>query len=96
MKNANKIIIILICAIFVYMSYIGVILAFNVYHLKVCHGEDCVQCAMIHLAQKFIRILEIIVTVKFMISVICKIIKKIENKYFIVKTLINAKVQFNE
>lgn len=78
------------------MLLLSVIVTLDEGHLFLCHDEECHYCAMIHNAQNLIDSLIIIGVIYLYFTIIYTISKIFEKNYFISKTLINSKVQFNE
>lgn len=96
-NNIKKIIIVIMCIVFLFMFVSNTILAFDEEHLLTCHDEYCEYCAMIHSAQNTINSLAKMAIMAFSsIIAIYYIFKIFDKSYFISQTLINSKVQLNE
>ena len=90
-KNVTILFIVAILVFFLIVSQ-------DEHHLETCHEDNCIQCAIIHIAQNIIR-LSMACAVAFTIGVsIYFLLYRLSKEHivFALKSLVFQKVQFNE
>lgn len=93
-----RILIVVLCIIFVIMSITTAVMAGNVLHTEHCHEEHCRMCNLIQIATSFINVIDFAIVDMLVTIVIITLMQVIEKniKYAKKLTLVELKVVQNK
>lgn len=97
-NNKLKISSLILCIFLIIMFFLNIVVSSDPHHLQCCNLDDCEKCIMISNAQNFLKYLAIIGIAMFFISIMYPQITnlKLSTKVFLLSTLVDSKIQFNE
>lgn len=97
-NNKLKIFSLILCIFLITMFFLNIVVSSDSHHLQHCKIDDCQKCIMIYHARIFLKYLAVFGIAMFFISIMYPQITnlKLTTKVFLLSTLVDSKIQFNE